>query len=119
MLLSEAVAVHEGALVGVEDPFAHVIAVEVEPGSVVSRIPLLLSLVGVAEIGRGRLGDELRGYVCRFVFFVHAGIAGVPVVSIGGDTERKLLCRYKLEGICEILVGPIPTADRPRRSPVG
>ena len=58
MLPGEVVAIHEGAPVGVENPFAHVVAVEVEPGGVVDRIPLLLSSVGVAEIDRGGLGEK-------------------------------------------------------------
>jgi hypothetical protein len=84
MLLGEIVALQEGALVGVEDPFAYVVAIKVEPRGVVDSIPLLLSSVGVTEIDRGGLGDEVRGHVGRLVLLVPATI-WVP----GGTSERS------------------------------
>jgi hypothetical protein len=119
LLCGQVVAVGKAALFGVEDPLAHLVAVEVEPGSVVLRIPLFLRVIGVAQEPGVGGADVLRSDVGLLYFFVEARVAGEPVISVERDAEGELIFLHRLQGVVEIFIGPDPAADGAGRRPVG
>src|SRR5208337_1116913 len=107
--------------VGEEYPFAHLVAIEVEPCAVVFSIPLNFAVVGFSKLqGVGSthiVGREIRFLSAGFVLL--GGCAGVPVVAVKRNAERKLFFWNNLERVIEILNGPLPSGDRAGDSPAG
>jgi len=83
VLLDKLVAILKGAQIGEEDPFAHLVAIEVEEGVVIFGVPLNPAVVGLGKLqGVGR-ADVVRGGIGLFrAGTVLGGRAGVPVIAV-------------------------------------
>jgi len=91
----EVVALAEGARVGVENPFAFVVAVEIEPRVAIGGVPFDVAAVGAGQVecvGRGNVGGGRIRPIGGFrVGRQRRG--GEPVVAIKRDAERNFLAR--------------------------
>jgi hypothetical protein len=75
IFLDELIALFEGAQVGKEDPFAHLVAVKIKVRGAVRRIPL--------DVAAVRLG-ELQSVGSADVLAVGLGLSGLSSVSLVG-----------------------------------
>ena len=64
--LDQFVAVLERVQVSEEDPFAHLVAVEVEPCAVIFRVPLDFAVVGLGKLQGIRRADIFGGWIWLF-----------------------------------------------------
>jgi hypothetical protein len=80
----ELVAIAEGAQIGVEDPFAHLVAIEVEERAVIGFVPIELAAVGSGELQRVGSADVVAGEIGLLLAggLVCCRRAGVPVIAV-------------------------------------
>ena len=75
-------ALLESAFVGVEDPLASVVLVEIKPGRAVERVPFGMRMIGSQIFIDFLLPDIFGSWVG---FLILSRISGEPVISIDGN----------------------------------